>query len=120
MGGDAGLVTFDQADPDKMNAEVYRCQPLATPAVPPAGAPGDPTSIHRMLLGTWSGTLSTPPPAVGGGWQHRTQFPAIVRVWEEGGQLRGAGPDRPHPLAPEAALAPGTRSGPSARHRPRW
>jgi len=81
MGGDAGLVTFDAADPDKMNAEVYRCQKVTTPAVPSGVAGGD----QIPLLGTWIGTLTSLQVVPGAG---RTQFPATVRVWEEGGQLR--------------------------------
>ncbi|MGH7310510.1 MAG: hypothetical protein ACREK6_17635 [Candidatus Rokuibacteriota bacterium] len=93
-GGNAGFVTFDPTDPDKMNAEVYRCPPAAaaarSPAAPPAVAPRDPESVHRMLLGTWSGTLSAPPLGSGTTASPATQLPASVRMWDEGGQLRWA------------------------------
>ncbi|HSF06209.1 MAG TPA: hypothetical protein VLG10_10520 [Methylomirabilota bacterium] len=90
MGGDAGFVTFDLADPDRMNAEVYRCRQVAAPATPPGLAGADPTTIHRMLLGTWSGTLSAPPLGTGTAASPATQLPATVRMWDEGGQLRWA------------------------------
>jgi hypothetical protein len=87
MGGDAGFVTFDLADPDRMNAEVYRCRAVAAPAAPPV-AGVDPTTIHRMLLGTWSGTLSAPPLGTGTAASPAAQLPATVRMSDEGGQLR--------------------------------
>ncbi|HEY7362758.1 MAG TPA: hypothetical protein VIE37_01520 [Methylomirabilota bacterium] len=84
LGGDAGLVTFDSADPDKMNAEVYRCQKKAP--VTPSVATGDSSASHHPLLGTWAGTLDNSqfPP---GNATRRTRFPATVRMWDEGGQL---------------------------------
>jgi hypothetical protein len=87
MGGDAGFVTFDLADPDRMNAEVYRCRAVAAPAAPPV-AGVDPTTIHHMLLGTWSGTLSAPPLGTGTAASPAAQLPATVRMSDEGGQLR--------------------------------
>jgi hypothetical protein len=84
-GGNAGLVMFDQLDPDKINATVYRCQPGTAAAPPPATPADDPTAIQRMLLGTWSGTLRNPPAGA-----VNTALPATLRVWDEGGQLRFA------------------------------
>ncbi len=89
MGGDAGLVAFDLADPDKMNAEVYRCRPVTASPAPPGVAAADPTAIHRTLLGTWSGMLRNPNVPMSAA-PRPTQFPATVRVWEEAGQLRFA------------------------------
>jgi hypothetical protein len=89
-GGDAGLVTFDAMDPDKMNAEVYRCQkpvtvaPIATATV----TPGDPTAIQNVLVGTWKGTLSFPTYVDRGAAPRRVEFPATVQVAIESGQLR--------------------------------
>jgi hypothetical protein len=87
LGGDAGLVTFDPADPDRMNAEVYRCQKVATPAPTPRAPVGGPTSALSALPGTWIGTV-TGPPMFGGGLGGRLPVPTTVRVWEEAGQLR--------------------------------
>jgi hypothetical protein len=100
MGGDAGLVAFDGADPDRMNAQVYRCPQIgppaaaappgvATAAVPPGGVAMDPTSIHRALLGTWTGTLNNPNVPASAA-PRATQVPATVRMWDEAGQLRFA------------------------------
>ncbi|HEU5303766.1 MAG TPA: hypothetical protein VFU40_03900 [Gemmatimonadales bacterium] len=83
LGGDAGLVTFDSADPDKMNAEVYRCQKKAPAAR--RVATGDPSTDHGPLLGTWAGTLRSP--TIVFGRDRPSQLPTTVRMWEEGGQL---------------------------------
>jgi hypothetical protein len=85
MGGDVGLVTFDLQDPDKINAEVYRCQKPVTPT-DASSAPGDPAAIQNVLLGTWSGTMSFS--TVDRGLTRRVQLPATVYVENEGGQLR--------------------------------
>jgi hypothetical protein len=89
-GGDAGLVTFDAMDPDKMNAEVYRCQkPVAlAPTTTALVTPGDPTAIHNVLVGTWRGTLSFPTYGDRGSGPGRAEFPATVQVANENGQLR--------------------------------
>jgi hypothetical protein len=85
MGGDTGLVTFDLQDPDKINAEVYRCpKPVAPTAAP--SAPGDPTAVHNVLLGAWSGTMSFS--TADRGLTRRVQLSATVYVENEGGQLR--------------------------------
>lgn len=90
-GGDAGLLTFDPDDLDKVHADVYRCQKPAPPAVTAAPAAAGPTSIaatpvRAVLAGTWTGTVAGPLVVGGGG--ARQPVPATVRVWEEGGELR--------------------------------
>src|SRR5262245_45054040 len=90
-GGDAGLVTFDAMDPDKMNAEVYRCQKpvVAAPITTAAVTPGDPAAINNVLVGTWKGTISFPVYAERGGFgPQRLEYPATVQVANESGQLR--------------------------------
>ncbi len=74
-------------DPDKINAEVYRCQKSVAPAVTAAAVPGDPTAIQNVLLGTWSGTLSNRSAPTRSPSQPN-QVRATVRVANEGGQLR--------------------------------
>jgi hypothetical protein len=89
-GGDTGLVTFDAMDPDKMNAEVYRCQkPVAVaPTTAAAVTPGDPTAIQNVLVGTWKGTMVYTTYIERGVGPQRMEFPATVQVVSENGQLR--------------------------------